>query len=185
MTAEQDPYADYRDDDQPPSDKLDMLNVLAENWHEATEEVAKLAAQLAKAQTRLREIEEKEIPEIMDDIELEKFTTKAGLVIDIKENVRCSIPTAKRAAAFAWLREHGHEKLIKRKLSAQFAMGEEELADRFKNLNLEAMPDLEMDDTETIANPTLVKFVKEKTEAGEELPEDLFPIFRQRVAKIK
>lgn len=178
-----DPYAEYKDDEIP-SDKLDILANLAEGWKHAMQDVERLAGDLAKAQARVRDIEEKEIPEIMDELEIEKMNV-AGVEIAVKENVRCSIPKAKQAAAYRWLRENGHDKLIKRKLSVQFAMGEEEIAQRFKDLSLSNMPDLEMDDVETIANPTLVKFVKEKAEAGEDLPTDLFPVFRQRVAKIK
>lgn len=179
-----DPYAEYKDNEIP-SDKLDMLTALADGWKDATEEVERCAAELSTAQAKVRVIEEQDIPEIMDVIELETFTTKSGLKISVKETVRCSIPKAQQPDAFAWLRVNGHGRLIKRKLSIDFAMGEEDQAQAFLDLNLSAKPDLEISDAETIANPTLVKFVREKSEAGEALPTDLFPVFRQRVAKIK
>lgn len=176
-----DPYAQYKED-QP--DKLEMLTALAEGWKHAMEDVERCAAELAKAQMRVREIEESEIPEIMDELEIETFTAKNGLKVEVKENVRCSIPKNKRGEAYAWLRENGHGALIKRKLMLQFGKGEEEIAEEFKKQLLE-LSEREVDDLEDVHNSTLVAFVKEKSEAGEELPTDLFPVFRQRVAKIK
>lgn len=179
-----DPYAAFKDDEVP-SDKLDMLTVLADAWKESVDEVVRISEMLAVAQRNLREIEENQIPEIMDDIELEQFKAKNGLTIAIKENVRCSIPKAQQQAAFAWLKENGHGCMIKRRFSIDFAAGEETKAKTFFDRNLEIDPELEIDDIETVANPTLVNFVKEKIEMGEGLPSDLFPVFRQRVAKIK
>ena len=99
-----DPYAEYKDDEVP-SDKLDMLSALADGWKDAMEDVSTCADALAKAQARERQIEETDIPEIMDDIELTLFRAKNGLEIGVKEIIRCSIPKAKQSGAYAWLRE--------------------------------------------------------------------------------
>lgn len=179
-----DPYADYKDDEIP-SDKLDQLSALADGWEQATEEVERCAEALDKAQKIVKEIEEVTIPEIMDDIELEKFTTKSGRNIAIKEIVRCNPTNDKKPAAYAWLRANGHSKLLKRTISMDFSVGEDKLAQDFLDLNLKANPEIEMNDKVSVHPGTMAKFAKEKSEAGEELPTDLFPIFRQRVAKIK
>lgn len=177
-----DPYAEYKDDEIP-SDKLDLLANLAEGWKHAQEDVVAFANLLAKAQARVKEIEEKEIPEIMDDLELEKFTTRSGLAIEVGEIIRCSVPKEKKPAAIAWLCKNGHQALVKRTLSVNFAKGEYEKADAFSKLI--DRDEYELSDKEDVHHQTMLAWVKEKLEAGEDLPSDLFPVFRQRVAKIK
>lgn len=181
-----DPYAQYKDEEAA-SDKLDMLHALADGWEHAVEEVEKCAAALAAAQARVREIEEKEIPEIMDDVELEEFTAKSGRKIKINETIRCALLAANKPKAFTWLLENGHEALVKRTISMDFGKGENDLAEAFKKMNLELNPELEFTDKTNVHPQTLDKWIREKIEANEyeDLPEGMFPIFRQRVAKIK
>ena len=179
-------YEQYKEDDVA-SDKLDMLHALAEGWEHAMEEVATCAEALAKAKARVSEIEEKEIPEIMDDVELEELTAKNGRKIKISETIRCALLAANKPKAFAWLLANGHEALVKRTISMDFGKGENDLAEAFKKQNLELNPELEFTDKTNVHPGTLDKWLRETLEANEyeDLPEGLFPIFRQRVAKIK
>ena len=179
-------YEQYKDDEAA-SDKLDLLHALAEGWEHQMEEVARCASDLSAAQDRLREIEEKEIPEIMDDVELEELTAKNGCTIKISEIVRCALLAANKPKAFAWLANNGHEALIKRTISMDFGKGENEAAEAFKKQNLAIDPELELTDKSNVHPQTLDKWLREKIEAEEyeDLPEGMFPIFRQRVAKIK
>ena len=181
-----DPYAEYKTDDVP-SDKLDQLSALADGWEDATEDVEKCATALAEAEAKVREIEEKLIPEIMDDINLEEFKTKSGREIKIKETIRCSTKADDKPKAFVWLVENGYGAIVKRTISIAFGKGENHLADAFKAQSLVINAELEFNDKDDVHWATLDKWLNEKIDAGEyeDLPKDMFPVFRQRVAKIK
>lgn len=179
-------YEQYKDEEVE-SDKLDMLHALAEAWEHAVEEVDACTEALSAANAKVKEIEEKTIPEIMDDVELEELTAKNGCTIKIDEIIRSALKAADKPKAFTWLLENGHEALVKRTISMDFGKGENDLAEAFKKQNLELNPDLEFTDKTDVNTQTLSAWLRKKIEAEEyeDLPEDMFPLFRQRLARIK
>lgn len=161
--------------------ELSQLSLLAEEQAAATAEVARLEALLETARANLRGYAEQKVPELMDQIGLSEFATASGLRIKIQETIRASIPKAAAFRAFAWLRENGHAAMIKRTLSVALGKGEEERAEK-----LHAMLDAEFEvsDVENVHPSTLAAFVREKLQEGEEVPIDLFGVYRQRVSKL-
>ena len=165
------------------SGDLSQLHTLAEQQALAEAEVARIEAELNGAKERLKNIAEVALPQAMDELGLTEFKTTSGLIIVIAETIRASIPKARQGEAFDWLREHGHAGLIKRQLSLSFGKGEDELADKALELLLAQHYDPEVK-TE-VHTQTLGAFVREKLEAGEDLPLELFGVFRQRASKIE
>ena len=51
---------------------------------------------------------------------------------NIKPQYGASIKVDNRPAAYEWLREHGHDDIIKNTISCQFGRGEDDLASSFK-----------------------------------------------------
>lgn len=129
-----------------------------------------------------RQIAEEAIPEKMDEVGMESFTAKSGIKIVVKENVRASIPKKHNVAGLAWLTDNGHGHLIKRKVQLVFAAGEVEKADEVV-AGLEAQG-LQVGDNATVHASTLAAFVREMLSSGQDIPQDLLGVFRQRVAKI-
>lgn len=174
---------DYGEDDSAPasSDKLGQLNKLAVDHRDAEIAVAEAEATLKAKQKTLRDYEENLIPSIMAELQLKNFTTKDGMVVDIENRVRASIPEDMRPRAHIWLRENGHAALIKHKLEVDFSMGEDELAAEW----LKKLQDagLDPDEKESVHTSTLVSFVKECLTKGINLPDE-FVIFQQNVAKV-
>lgn len=175
---------DYSDYIEPTSEgELAQLNRLAEQQAEAEALVEERQHALNAAQEQLRDLSERQLPEAMDAVGMETFTTRSGLRVDVKETIRASIPKAKAAAAFRWLREHGHAALIKRTVSSQFGKGEDESA-QATHKALEAMGLLVKDEA-AVHPSTLSSFVREKLKNGKDVPQELLGVHRQRVSKLK
>lgn len=164
-------------------DRLSDLQRLAEQQAEADAEVKSLEAKLAAAKEKFRDLSERQVPELMDEIGMAEFTTRTGLKIKVEETIRAAIPKAKEVLAFAWLREHKHSAMIKRTVSVAFGKDEDDkAANLLTKLGEEGF---EADDKAAVHPSTLSAFVREKLKAGEEVPLDLFGVHRQRVSKIQ
>lgn len=163
--------------------ELNKLQQLIDQQAKAEAVVADLEAQLSKARESVKDLAERQVPELMDQIGITEFKTTTGLNVGIDETIRASIPKAKAPLAFAWLKQHDHAAMIKRTVSLSFGKGEDDKANNFcESLDSQS---LEYDDKAAVHPATLSAFVREKLENGEEIPLDLFGVFRQRVAKIK
>ena len=92
---------------------LSQLAKLAEEQLNAEKAVSAAEIAFKNSKERLRDINENQIPELMDSLGLEEFTTTEGLKITVKETLRASIPKVHSIEALQWLRDNGHEKLIK------------------------------------------------------------------------
>lgn len=178
-------YADYAtlasggDADQEQAVALSQLQKLAEQQADEAAKVAELELALEKARTAFRHTSEVVLPEAMERAGLEEFKSHTGLVIKIKEDVRCSIPAPKAAEALAWLRDHGHAALIKRQVSLSFGKGEGERA-KLLTEKLVELGYAEYDEKEGVHAQTLSAFVRNALKEGEEIPLELFSVFRQR-----
>jgi len=162
--------------------ELAQIQMLAEAQSEAEAKVAEAELALVKAKEALKLISEVQLPEAMDACGLAEFKTRTGLIIRIKETIRASIPKAQAPFAFQWLREHGHGAMIKRSISIAFGKDEDQNAqDLYQEL---INKDLHPEDNVTVHAATLSAWAKEKLEKGEDVPQELFGVYRQREAKI-
>jgi len=173
-------YSDYIDRPQS-EDALAELARLADAQLEAHKAVARAEVELTKRERELRDIAEVAIPELMEEMGIETFTTTSGVKISVKEQIRANILAANRGAAFRWLRDNGHAALIKREVKVAFGMGEDELAQE----TIDKLGDLPVEDKSSVHPSTLKKFVSDRLADGKDVPEDVFSIHRQRVAAIK
>lgn len=171
---------------QEPAQGGDMarLQALARAQVDAEALVLKCEEDLKKAQKLLADIAEGQLPELMDKLRLTEFKTDDGLPIKILDKIRASIPKAREREAFKWLRDHNNGKLIKRKVSIPFAVGEDKEADKLLKAIAELKLPVEVEDREEVHNQTLVAFVKRQLESGAAIPLDVFGVFRQRVSKV-
>lgn len=185
MTTDASEYLQYIDggdgEARAPVD-MSQLNELADQQAEAEAEVARLEAKLNEAREKLKAICERQLPELMDLIGLEEFKSRSGLRIKIDETIRASIPKARTIEAMAWLKSQNHDALIKRSVAVEFGRGEDAKAN---DLCRRLVQDGFSPNDEAKVHPsTLSAFVREKLKAGEEVPLDLFGVFRQRTSKI-
>lgn len=177
-------YEDYITPAPEAAVSLAELQKLAELQAEAEAKVKRIEAELSAAQKVLSDLAERQVPELMDSIGIEEFTTRTGLKISIKEVIRASIPKANEVRAFAWLRANGSGALIKRNIVASFGMGEDDQADHLLDIMQEEHIE-GVSDKQSVHPSTLSSFVTKRLEAGEELPIELFGVHRQRFAQVK
>jgi hypothetical protein len=158
---------------------LDKLSQLARDQWEAEKAVRVKEQELKDAKAALRKIAEEEIPELMDELGVEEFTTSEGIAVTVKENIRASISKANEPAAFQWLRDNGHAALINR--SIVIVADDDDQGQEILNI----VRDYEPTDKPSVHHSRLSAWVREKLAAGEDIPMDLLGVFRQRVSKVK
>ena len=88
-----------------------------------------------------------------------------------------------RPKAYEWLRDNGYDDIIKNNVSVSFGRGEDDLANAFKAV-AEKEGYVPQQDTSIHAG-TLKAFVRERIEAGDEFPMELFGAYVGQRAFIK
>lgn len=179
-----DAYAEFRQED---GNLTTVLRQLADEAQSAEELVHAAEEQLAAAKAAYKDIVEVRIPAATDGMD-GKFNLGDGRELQVKEEIRASIAGEKRAPAIKWLDDHEYGHIVKRQLILQFERGEEEKTQKvlqhLRALEPEVGP-LVVKENYSVHPQTLVAWVKEQLSEGQDLPVDVFGIYRQRTAKIK
>lgn len=167
-----------------PSDAgMATVGRLARDMLERQAEVEQAEQILTARKQALRRVAEELLPAAMREHGMTEIRMDDGSRVTVKQIVRASIPVAKRAQAFAWLEANGHGDLLKHDIRAQLGRGESEQAERalteLASLGIEATDNL------TVHPQTLSAFVREQTEAGRTVPDELLGVYRGEVAQIK
>lgn len=142
-----------------------------------------LETQLKQAKKDLLRLTDEELPATMAEMGLSSFTLDDGSTIKVTPTYGASILVANREKAYEWLRENGYDDIIKNTVSCSFGRGEDEIAGAFKAL-AEKEGYIAQQDT-SIHSSTLRAFVRERVEAGDEFPMDLFGAYVGQRAVIK
>lgn len=183
MTTQKSPY-DYSEfTETPDADDLGRLAELAKDQFAAEQEVAEADAALKAAKAKLRDIAERDIPELMATIGVSEFSTTSGLKIKIRRVIRASIPVAKRPTAYRWLDDHGEGGMIKRSVLVGFNRDQQDearsllddLRKKFENVR----------EDQKVEPSTLRAWIREQLDAGKTIPMELFGAQEVRVADIK
>ena len=145
--------------------------------------VEQLEAQLKEAKKQLRSLTDESLPQLLLELGVSEFKLEDGTKVTVKNIYGATIPAALREEAHKWLRDNGHGDIIKNVISASFGMGEDHLAEKFK----EAAKDkgLVCEQKESVHSQTLRGFVKGEIEKGKDIPQDLFGVFVSQRAIIK
>lgn len=176
-----DPYADFRDDDSPDKKSLDRLKILARQQSGAETAVAEAEAALKKAQEKERDYKERLIPEVMEELGMEEFTTSDGFHIKIEKKIRTSLSKENKPAGFAWLEKNGHGGLIKRQIGVAFNRDQQEAATK---LLATLRKDYDVKQEMKVESSTLKAFVIAQLKAGTDLPLGVFGVHEQKFAKL-
>lgn len=188
MAEETHDYSDFQDASEANvlvEVNLKRLQEVAQLQLQAEARLAGLVEQTAEAQANLRRIQERELPELMEKLELVEFTMNNGIKIKLSEIIRASIPKGSEAPAFAWLEEHNHGGLIKREIKIEFGKGDEKWANKFERDCAQRKKPLNLARKKMVHAGTLTAFVKEQLREGEPIPQDIFGVFRQHFTKVE
>ena len=137
---------------------------------------------LKALKTEKRRLEFEAIPEVMDEMGVERVDV-GDATVSLKSFVSASIPVDRREEAFNWLRERNLDDIIKNDVIISFGRNQDNVAG-------DLMVDLERrgfhpESKTHIHSMTLKSFIRERVEKGLETNLDLFGAFVARTAEIK
>ena len=157
------------------SDKVIELKNLEDEISNAEKSVSKLKEQ-AKTLSQF------ERPAMMEEMHITKLKLKDGESVEIKKIYGASIPQEHQEAAFTWLRNNDLGDIIKNDITVTFGRGEDNKASEYANLakgqGYEPVQKI------GVHAQTLKAVVRERLEAGREMPSDLFKTYAGNSTKI-
>ena len=114
---------------------------------------------------------------------ISSFSLDDGSTVQVKQTYGASILVKNRPDAYNWLRDKGYDDIIKNTVVCQFGRGEDDRASSFSAF---AEQQGFIPEQKTEVHPqTLRAFVKERCEAGEDFPMELFGAWVGQRAVIK
>ena len=165
------------------NDKLSSVSELARQAKEIQSHIEDLEVTLGEKKEALKDILENRIPDALHEIGMKGFDMKDGSSVEIKQFYSASIPADRKGEAYEWLRSNGYDDIIKNTVSVQFGRGEDDEAGKL--IDVVRQQGLIPDQSEKIEPMTLKAFVREMTEKGVALPQDLFNPYIGWKASIK
>ena len=123
------------------------------------------------------------IPTMMSEMGLSHLKLMDGSSVDVKPNYSASITIANREAAFKWLRNNGLGDIIKNEISVSFGRNEDNKAADYATFaeSQGYQPQQKL----KVEPMTLKALVRERIEAGKEMPTELFNVFVGNKTTIK
>lgn len=176
---------DQYTDPQENKDAMAQLSLLAQGQIEAEKEVLKAENELKKAKGALRDIAEKQIPELMATLGMKSFTLESGQRIEVMEKLRCSIAGDRNIPAIAWLDDNDHGDLVKRNFVIEFNRDEQAWANKFVADLKRRKKQLRVAQKNTVHPGTLASFLTERLTDGDDIPMELFGAYWQKSSKVK
>jgi hypothetical protein len=162
---------------------LEQLAKLAEELKAAEADALEKEIKLAEVKGRIDKLKSSLIPNLMDKIGLESFKLKDGAgEVTVKKDIKCGLTEERKPAGLKWIRDNGHGGIIKTAVSLQFDKGEEAKVEEARKVLVEAGFTPECADN--VHAQTLKAFVKERIEAGDNIPLQTFGVFEFKEAKI-
>lgn len=180
-------YSQYKEQPAESGDKLQQISFLADRQRDIELEITRLDDLLKAEKLKLAKVAETELPALMDELELDEITTKSGLKVKVKENIRAQISEERNPAAIAWLEEHGFSNLVRREFVILFNREDSAWANKFQGDMKKRKKQLNVKRKQTVNPSTLKSWVSHELEKGEieDFPEELFGVFKQRVSKVE
>ena len=162
---------------------LTSVAALARTIRDKEARISDLEQTLKEQKKELLKLTDEEMPSMLAEIGMSSFALDDGSTVEVKQTYGASILVDKRPEAYDWLRDHGHDDIIKNTVLCQFGRGEDDQAGAFAAF---AQKQGFIPEQKTEGHPqTLRAFVKERCEAGEDFPMELFGAWVGQRAVIK
>ena len=165
-----------------------------------TENIQSLADQVQRLEGVLRRIELSEnnlkdlkkehqrisgevIPTMMSEMGLSELKLQDGSHLKVSTSYKAHISEANKEMAYNWLRENGLGDIIKNEISVSFGRNEDNKAADYAELAKSNgfQPTQKM----KVEPMTLKALVRERIEAGKEMPTEIFGVFSENKTTIK
>ena len=165
------------------SENIKTLSSEVQKMESLMEEISNIEDKLKQKKKDLDVISGEVIPTMMSEMGLSQLKLMDGSQIDVKPFYNATITQANKEAAFNWLRQNGLEDIIKNDVVVSFGRGEDnkaaEYAELAKSQGLQPAQKLKVEPM------TLKALVRERIEAGKEMPAEIFSIFVGNKTTIK
>ncbi len=177
---------DFEKDQQDTMKKTDNIQSLAdqvEKLNSLQERIELQEDNLKNTKKQFDHLSGEVIPTMMAEMGLSHLKLMDGSSVDVKPNYSASISIANREKAFNWLRENGLGDIIKNEISVSFGRNEDNKAADYANLAEERgfQPTQKL----KVEPMTLKALVRERIEAGKEMPTEIFNVFVGNKTTIK
>ena len=186
MSAEEDLFSQMAEDaanSGPADSQLRLVARLARRQRELERKVERAEALLAGRQKQLTEVQRRLLPEALREAGLKDFTLDGGGKVSVKDEYYATISGPNREAALTWLRERGHDGIIKNSVEIKFGRGEDTRA--AEAMALLAEHGFSPTQTEKVEPQTLKATAKDLRLDQDPEAKAIFGVYVDRVAKVK
>ena len=175
----------FEEDQREDLDGANDANKLSNQVVKLQELEAELLVKEQEYKERKRKVElvsSEVIPTMMQEMNISTLKLADGTSVEVKPVYGASIPADKKEEAYKWLRENGLGDLIKNEVTVAFGRSEDNKAQQYAVLaqgqGYEPIQKLKVEPM------TLKALVRERVEAGLDMPSDLFNLFTSNRTKI-
>ena len=176
---------DFEKDQTEVLDRTENIKSLASQVKSLKELEDELKADEESLKNKKKEIERisgEVIPTMLSEMGLSSLKLADGSAVDVKPYYAANISIANREAAYGWLRSNGLGDIIKNDITVSFGRNEDNKAAQYANLargqGFEPTQKLKVEPM------TLKALVRERIEAGKDMPMDTFNVFVGNRTKI-
>ena len=177
---------DFEKDQQDSMKKTKNIQSLAAQVESFESLNARLALQEDNMKSTKKDIERlsgEVIPTMMTEMGLSELKLQDGSHLKVSTSYKAHITEANKEMAFNWLRDNGLGDIIKNEISVSFGRGEDNKAAHYAELakgqGLDPTQKLKVEPM------TLKALVRERIEAGKEMPTEIFGVFTENKTTIK
>ena len=159
-------------------DKTENIKSLANQVKKLRDLEDELKNEEEALKNKKREIEKvsgEVIPTLLSEMGLSSLKLADGSAVEVKPYYSANISIKNREAAYNWLRSNGLGDIIKNEITVSFGRNEDNKAAEYANLakgqGFQPTQKLKVEPM------TLKALVRERTEAGKDMPTDIFNVF--------
>ena len=177
---------DFEKDQQDAMKKTENIQSLADQVEKLEELQNRLQTQeqvMKDTKKQIEKISGDIIPTMMSEMGLAELKLQDGSHLKVSTSYRATITEANKEEAFNWLRNNGLGDIIKNEISVSFGRNEDNKAASYAELakGQGFQPTQKM----KVEPMTLKALVRERIEAGKDMPTEIFGIFSENKTTIK
>lgn len=168
-----------------PAASLERAKALAQELRSALSDVETIEQNLQSMKSLANKIKTKDLPEIMQEMQLASFKLDDGTLIEITEFASGSIPKDEEKAkdALAYLEELGASDLIRTFIEMTFDKSQSKEAKKAMDLLKKA--NFQFSVSSNVHAGSLAAFVRERMKSGEKIDPSRLGVYFGNIAKIK
>jgi uncharacterized coiled-coil protein SlyX len=176
----------FEEDQQNSIRKTENIQSLADQVEKLEDLNKKLTVQeevMKKTKKEMDRLSGEVIPTMMSEMGLSELKLQDGSHLKVATSYKASITEANKESAFNWLRDNGLGDIIKNEILVSFGRNEDNKAADYANLakGQGFQPTQKM----KVEPMTLKALVRERIEAGKEMPTEIFSVFTENKTTIK